>query len=104
VTEMRGNWEPEQSILGWTRLPAERTCRYCRRSMMHSKAEHDLAYPADRQAELDWDREETERQVKADNELLERFIRDGMTEDEAADELWRWMAQGRGLVESRPHP
>jgi hypothetical protein len=102
MTEMRGNWEPDNH--GWTHQPAERTCRYCRRSVMHTKAEHDLAYPVDRQALLDWEREENERQAKADNELLEQFIGDGMTEDEAADELWRWMAQGRGLVEQRPRP
>lgn len=104
MTEMRGNWEPDRSTLGWVRMPAERTCRYCRRGVMHTKAEHDLVYPVDRQALLDWEREENERQVKADNELLERFIGDGMTEDDAVDELWRWMAQGRGLVESRPRP
>jgi hypothetical protein len=104
MTELRGNWEPDRSILGWTHLPAERTCHLCRRGVMHTKAEHDLVYPVDRQAELDWDRVETERQVKADNALLERFIADGMAEGEAADELWRWMAQGRGLVEPRPRP
>jgi hypothetical protein len=104
MTEMRGNWEADRSILGWTRMPAERTCRYCRRSVMHTKAEHDLVHPVDREVELAWDREETRRQTEADARLLDQFIRDGMTEDEAADELWRWMAQGKGLVETRPRP
>jgi len=102
MTEMRGNWEPDNH--GWTHQPAERTCRYCRRCLMHTKAEHGLVYPVDRQALLDWEREENQRQVKADDELLEQLIRDGMTEAEATDELWRWMAHGRGLVEPRPRP
>jgi hypothetical protein len=104
MTEMRGNWEAERDVLGWTRMPAERTCRYCRRAVMHTQAEHDLVYPADRQAELHWDRVEMERQVDADNKLLERFVAQGMTEDEAVDELWGWMASGKGLVEPRPRP
>lgn len=104
MIEMRGNWEPDRSILGWTRMPAERTCRYCRRSIMHSKAEHDLVYPVDRQAELDWDRAETARQAAADERILAGLIASGMTEEQAADELWCMLTRGVGLVELRPRP
>lgn len=101
MTEMRGNWEPERSILGWTRMPAERTCRYCRRSVMHTKAEHDLVYPVDRMAEIERDREETQRQVDADNKILSDLIAGGMTEEQALDELWQMINRGEGLVEPR---
>lgn len=104
MTEMRANWEPERGLLGWTRTPEERTCHLCRRGRMHTQAEHDLVYPVDQQTQLDWEREEEHRQAKADKELMARFMADGMTEEQAIDELWRWMAQGRGLVEQRPRP
>lgn len=100
--ELRGNWEPERSILGWIRYPAERTCRYCRRDLMHTKAEHDLLYPVDRAAQIAHDRAETERQVAADNQILRDLVAGGMTEEQAEDELWRMMCYGEGLVEPRP--
>ena len=104
MTEMRGNWEPDRGMLGWTRAPEERTCRYCRRGLMHSQAEHDLVYPVDRATLIRWEREQADRQVEADNKILQGFIAQGMTEEEAADELYRWMGQGRGLVEPTPRP
>lgn len=102
--QLRGNWEPERSILGWIRYPAERICRWCRRDLMHTKAEHDLAYPVDRAARIAHDRAETERQVAADNQILRDLIAGGMTEEQADDELWRMMCYGEGLVEPRPQP
>lgn len=104
MTELRGNWEPERSILGWTRHPLERTCSLCRRNLKHTKAEHDLLYPVDREAQIAHDRVETLRQVEADNKILETLIAKGMTEEQAHDELWRMMGRGEGLVEPRPRP
>jgi hypothetical protein len=104
MSESRGNWEPERSMLGWTRTPAERICRYCRRSLMHTEAEHDLVYPIDRAAEIARDQQELDRQAEADTKLLERFIADGMTEGEAVDELMGWIGRGEGLIEPTPRP
>jgi hypothetical protein len=104
MTELRGNWEPERDILGHWTQPAERTCTLCRRDLHHTKAEHDLLYPADRAAQIAHDRAETERQVAVDNQILHRLIAGGMSEEQAEDELWRMMCSGEGLVEPRPRP
>jgi hypothetical protein len=100
----RGNWEPERNILGWKREPSERACRWCRRDLMHTKAEHDAVYPADRAAQLAHDREETERQVEADNKILRDLAAKGLTEDEITDEFWRMASRGEGLIDPRPRP
>lgn len=101
--EVRGNWEG-RDILGWERAPEERTCRWCRRDLMHTRAEHDLVDPTDREVMLAHDRAETERQVAADNKLLRDLIAGGMTEEEAEERLWQMMCRGEGLVEPRPRP
>jgi hypothetical protein len=95
TTEPRANWEP-RSILGWERPPAERACPWCRRNQYHTKAEHDLVYPA---AKAQRDREAADREAREQgvfDAAVGLCIARGMEAEKAFD-LCLHLEEGEGI-------